>query len=308
MTREQKLALIFAVVLILGVGVLLSDHLSSARKSDLGTVDPQKNSGPGQLEEPGLVRNLAFLEETNKPAMQPAAIIQTGINQPGGSAPIIGEPTPRQPEIKSASRDPFEALANKVTDAGRDLLNGQTPPPAVGVDRYNDVGRGSLGGDGSAAVNQVESLIRADGSRTHTIAEGDTLWSISAKYYGSGAAHKKLAAYNASRLGEGGELRIGASLLIPPAEKLGLASAAAETKPVAMEKETTATLKEPAKKEEKKDSPGSYTVRSGDTLAGIAKKTLGSAGRWEEILDLNRSVIDDETAVPAGTVLKLPKR
>ncbi len=305
MTREQKIALIFAVALILGVGVLLSDHLSGAQKSELGTVDPQKNSGPGQLEEPGLGRNLAFLEETNKPAMQPAAIIQTGINQPGGSTPIIGEPVQRQPEIKPASRDPFEVLANKVTDAGRDLLSGHTPPAAAGVDRYNDVGRGSLGGENSPIA---DSLVRADGSRTHTIEEGDTLWSISAKYYGSGAAHKKLAAFNASRLGEGGELRIGASLLIPPAEKLGLSSAAAGTKPVAMESETTAALKEPVKKEEKKDAPGSYTVRSGDTLAGIARKTLGSAGRWEEILDLNRSVIDDETAVPAGTVLKLPKR
>lgn len=304
MTREQKIALIFAVALILGVGVLLSDHLSGAQKSELGTVDPQKNSGPGQLEEPGLGRNLAFLDEAKKPAVQQPVMIHTGTNQPGVSPPIIGDPMPRQPEMKPAPQDPFTRLANNVTDAGKDLLDGRTPPPAVGIDRYNDVGRGSLGGENSPIA---DSLVRPDGSRTHTIEEGDTLWSISAKYYGSGAAHKKLAAHNASRLGEGGELRIGASLLIPPAEKLGLASAA-ETRPVALEKETTATLKEPAKKEEKKDSPGSYTVRSGDTLAGIAKKTLGSAGRWEEILDLNRSVIDDETAVPAGTVLRLPKR
>lgn len=41
---------------------------------------------------------------------------------------------------------------------------------------------------------------------------------------------------------------------------------------------------------EKKSS--SYTIKSGDTLWSIAKKTLGSGSRWKEIYNLNKSIIE----------------
>ena len=51
----------------------------------------------------------------------------------------------------------------------------------------------------------------------------------------------------------------------------------------------------------------SYTVVSGDSLSKIAKKHLGSANRWKEIYEANRSVIgDNPDLIKPGQKLRLP--
>lgn len=50
----------------------------------------------------------------------------------------------------------------------------------------------------------------------------------------------------------------------------------------------------------------SYTVREGDTLAKIAAKTLGSAERWSDIWELNRSRIPNPHLIYPMYVLVLP--
>ena len=49
-----------------------------------------------------------------------------------------------------------------------------------------------------------------------------------------------------------------------------------------------------------------YTVKSGDTLSGIAAEQLGDADRWPEIFALNRDVIEDPDKIFPGQVLTLP--
>ena len=49
-----------------------------------------------------------------------------------------------------------------------------------------------------------------------------------------------------------------------------------------------------------------YQVREGDTLIGIAKKTLGSTRRWVDIRDLNN--IENASALQPGQTLKIPAR
>jgi nucleoid-associated protein YgaU len=49
-----------------------------------------------------------------------------------------------------------------------------------------------------------------------------------------------------------------------------------------------------------------YTVRSGDTLTGIARSELGDERRWTEIFLLNRAVIRDPARIFTGQVLVLP--
>lgn len=72
-------------------------------------------------------------------------------------------------------------------------------------------------------------------------------------------------------------------------------------------------------KREAKTSPGGYTVLSGDTLWGIAQKTLGSGGRWKEIYNLNAAALEAAAKqrgkqsssqgkwIYAGTALNIPK-
>lgn len=81
-------------------------------------------------------------------------------------------------------------------------------------------------------------------------------------------------------------------------------------------RETTAT--NTVNTENTANSNEQYTIVKGDTLSGIAKRKLGSASRWKEIYELNKSTI--EAAAKAhgkssscngqwiypGTVLQIP--
>jgi len=50
----------------------------------------------------------------------------------------------------------------------------------------------------------------------------------------------------------------------------------------------------------------SYTVKAGDTLGKIAKETLGNAGAYMKIFDLNKDQLSDPDKIKPGQVLRLP--
>ena len=50
-----------------------------------------------------------------------------------------------------------------------------------------------------------------------------------------------------------------------------------------------------------------YRVRTYDTLRSIARDTLGDSRRADEILELNRGLIDDPGQLVVGQVLELPE-
>ena len=50
-----------------------------------------------------------------------------------------------------------------------------------------------------------------------------------------------------------------------------------------------------------------YTVQSGDTLSGIAKKFLGNANEYMEIFNANRDQLTDPDMIKPGQVLKIPQ-
>ena len=49
-----------------------------------------------------------------------------------------------------------------------------------------------------------------------------------------------------------------------------------------------------------------YTVKSGDTLSGIAKEVLGNAGAYTKIFEANRDQLSDPDKIKPGQVLKIP--
>jgi LysM repeat protein len=51
----------------------------------------------------------------------------------------------------------------------------------------------------------------------------------------------------------------------------------------------------------------SYTVQSGDTLSGIAKKFLGNANDYMDIFNANRDQLTDPDKIKPGQVLKIPQ-
>jgi LysM repeat protein len=50
-----------------------------------------------------------------------------------------------------------------------------------------------------------------------------------------------------------------------------------------------------------------YTVQSGDTLSGIAKKFLGNANAYMEIFNANKDQLSDPDKIKPGQVLKIPQ-
>ena len=49
-----------------------------------------------------------------------------------------------------------------------------------------------------------------------------------------------------------------------------------------------------------------YTVKSGDTLSGIAKAHLGNANDYMKIFELNKDQLSDPDLIKPGQVLRLP--
>ena len=49
-----------------------------------------------------------------------------------------------------------------------------------------------------------------------------------------------------------------------------------------------------------------YTVKSGDTLGGIAKEHLGSASAYMKLFELNKDQLTDPDKIKPGQVLRLP--
>jgi LysM repeat protein len=50
-----------------------------------------------------------------------------------------------------------------------------------------------------------------------------------------------------------------------------------------------------------------YVVKRGDTLSGIAKSVYGNAGRWREIFEANRDIIDKPNLIRPGWKLRIPR-
>jgi nucleoid-associated protein YgaU len=51
----------------------------------------------------------------------------------------------------------------------------------------------------------------------------------------------------------------------------------------------------------------SYTVKSGDTLSGIAKAHYGDASKYNRIFEANRGVLSDPDKIKPGQVLNIPE-
>lgn len=53
--------------------------------------------------------------------------------------------------------------------------------------------------------------------------------------------------------------------------------------------------------------PETYTVKSGDTLSGIAKALLGDAKAYPKIFEANRDQLSDPNKIQPGQILKIPR-
>lgn len=146
---------------------------------------------------------------------------------------------------------------------------------------------------------------------THTIAEGESLWSIAKKYYDDGFKWTDIA--EANNIENAGDIEVGQTLIIPNTETEVLAEATVELTPVIATASPEATIKPtqtptptvdaPVKAEDtSKDK--TYTVKHGDNLWKIAVEVYGDGYRWTDIANANNLL--NPSVIHTGNVFVLP--
>jgi len=331
MTREVKLSLIFAFALVLVVGVLLSDHLSGARKASLDGMNPDRGiamEGPALIPDssPDLILVNERGERIEPPVKSspPTIEVREAIHRPWPVLTADGTnpngPVPVNTAENATLLDRIrERLAQGMQDAVTDLASGDVPP--AGVSLTNDTiirldpptsevewtsAYAEPADQNTSIVFEERNSSRAPAFTLYEVKPGDTLWSIAAAKLGDGSRHKEILALNKDRMSSAGTLRAGASIRIPSgsasSSKSDQVRKASPT--VASSTESKNRKAEPIKKSTK----GTYTVKSGDTLSQIAARTLGSSSRYDDLLLANADKLADEHSISPGMVLTIPQR
>lgn len=340
-TREHKLALIIGFSLVLVVGVLISDHFSKARSQqvateitpgsesvfgtgtqDLRVVTAPPTTGPTITTDP----NAGLVSATTPEAPLPITESRFSAPAPVEPAIVMGEPGGSPSLVDRVISNPSIPLAGNtvVPDAGgvRPIgRDGQlTPLPMTsGPDAVIPPETTIIAAAPPTPVreDQVNGVPRSMLKR-HDVREGESIYRIAQNAYGDGKLWTKLVDFNKGKIAANGSVRQGVTLLLPPRDALlGKPLPALDTDTA--KKAPVTPSKPQSKPEPSRIDPQperavaaakgkTYVVQRGDSLSDIAKKTLGSARRWNEIVDLNRDVLDDENSLVVGVTLKLPTR
>ena len=148
---------------------------------------------------------------------------------------------------------------------------------------------------------------RFSGPNDRKVAEvqpGESYWTVSKRAYGAAKYFKALARYNALRIRDPRNLQPGMKVICPPPGVL----MAYDTDLADAERSRESAASNPSWSGYGVDDRGRpvWMVSSGDTLGGIAQKTLGRASRAEQIFALNRDKIRDPRRLKPGVLLNLP--
>jgi len=178
-TRESKLALIIGFVLVLVVGVLVSDHFSQASSMILDVQQPEATT-------------------TNAPITQLGPREKQGINSAIGTTPEANQRITRQPvEIQSNGR----SLIEQAIDAARNV----ELPKAAAEDK-------------DKARSKIDEPIRPLPTPKYSmykVVSGDSLIKIARRLLNDGERWKEIHTLNADVLGPDAILKIGMELKVP---------------------------------------------------------------------------------------------
>lgn len=150
-------------------------------------------------------------------------------------------------------------------------------------------------------INDGAVTIEEEGALDYEVAEGDTLWSISEKVYGTGFNWQMIA--EANNITDPNNLEAGTKLRIPsltptPDEETAMEEVSPSVSPSEEEPETTEPTK-PA------GNAAEYTVVAGDSLWKIAVAQYNDGYKWVDIARANKLTNPD--VIHAGNKLVLPR-
>lgn len=146
-------------------------------------------------------------------------------------------------------------------------------------------GKGKEGALTPATVSTVGQEVALP--TTHTVSEGESLWKIAEKFYGSGYNWVDIA--NENQTANPGLISEGQTLKIPLAEA----------------KIATTTVGEKDREIPNAISGATYKVVKGDNLWTIAIRAYGDGYQWVEIAQENK--LANPNLIHPGNVLTLPR-
>lgn len=252
MTRESKLALILSFVLILVVGVLISDHFSSAGSMVPDTLDEDSAvlaPLPG-ADTTGLdstidrvmpkdrgVSARSLLEQMTESvrSIEAPALASEGENLPGApveilntssreSAPVVREPVREDRRATYTVREGdslYRISVNTLGDGDRWREIHELNRSALGADPVLQPGMVlelPKGARSSVVVapkrsDVIHAQTKTTKGRTHVVGPGDTLGEISQKYLGTVKRMNEIVKLNG--LDDADDIRLGMTLRIP---------------------------------------------------------------------------------------------
>ena len=203
----------------------------------------------------------------------------------------------------NAIRDAFP-----VTDHGISRGPDDSVSPVSDITPVNNLPSGPI--PPSLGVSPLADVITppvaaAEWPKEHKVARGDSLFGISAKYYGSSKHWKIIAEANKAALPDPRKMKPGMKLRIPEhpaktetAPPAGNVAGNNSTPPVVADANLSTTPKAGMK----------YKVKKNDTLSSIARAAYGSDKLWKKILEANKDKLSAPERLRLGMVLVLPEK
>jgi len=246
----------------IAIGVLLIALIAVFWWARSGDVDPRSAREAGETDLTGF-----------GPSVEPVPPV------PAGEAPSPF--LPAAPEVAAPGATPTAAAP--AAPAGVNpaaSLSGPALPRAVQT-------------PAGVAAPSVTAPPPAPQARTHEVVKGETLSSISEKYYGTQAKWKRILDANRALIPDANRLKVGIKLTIP--DVADAAPAPGGLVPVTIPAAGGAA-----------SAARKHTVAAGESLSAISEKYYGTQAKWKTIYDANRSVISDPDRLRQGTELVIP--
>ncbi|MBU0569532.1 LysM peptidoglycan-binding domain-containing protein [Patescibacteria group bacterium] len=185
------------------------------------------------------------------------------------------------------------ANENKLANAGeievgQELSIPDVEPILVG-DSFSEISDEVIIETPTEEPVQVIDIAQTD-SIVHKVEKGETLWSISEKYYDSGYNWVDIA--NENELANAGEIEVGQELSIPSIGP-SIVTVEVDTTENVVETSTDAI------------SGATYEVCEGDNLWKIAVRAYSDGYKWTDIA--NENELENPNVIHPGNVLTLPR-
>ncbi len=314
MTTDAKIGLLLALVFIVAITFVINGLPDFLSKKDNVDVTGTYIGHYSKPDEPGII---------DRSSRQAAELLnKKTIVTPPASAPVVS------PEV---AQQPSANYQQPIIPAASEAVNGAIPQTTIPQQPVSAEVQTAASAAVQSLAEEKSAAAKVDG-KTYEVVDGDSLVTIAQKVYGAKAGSKYaniqgIYEANKNTMKSRDSLQIGQKLVIPKlsdkeqalvntgffektTESPKTSAAAKKTETVKADAQKAETAKTDAQKTEPAANEAKafreYVVKENDTLWKIALKHLGDGNRYDEIVQLNKTMNPDHLVV--GTKLKLPAK